>query len=78
MEVRLVLTVISSLFFSMSFSWAAAVKYGLFISVNLPFLIIIIIIITIIIIMIIVIISVMMIIIITIVVVVTACDKVWL
>ena len=39
MEVRLVLTVISSLFFSMSFSWAAAVKYGLLISVNLPFLI---------------------------------------
>ena len=55
MEVRLVLTVISSLFFSMSFSWAAAVKYGLFISVNLPFLIIIIIIIIITIIIIIII-----------------------
>ena len=35
MEVRLVLTVISSLFFSISLSWAAAVKKGLLISVNL-------------------------------------------
>ena len=35
MDVRLVLTVISSLFFSISFSWAAAVKNGLLISVNL-------------------------------------------
>ena len=37
MEVRLVLTVISSLFFSISLSCAAAVKKGLLISVNLDF-----------------------------------------